>query len=475
MGLNLHILHTNDVHSELQSYARLARGMRHLRDEINQSPDPVLTFDLGDHIDLSNSLSEATSGRINADILKAMEYDGWVFGNNETVTVDQVVWPELIKRSGATLYCSNLHFSTSVPNLASGRLLSYPGVTIGVFGVTVFYENLLNSLEVPASDPLPIIWQVARELKSRGAHTVILLSHLGLHIDEQLAESGLPVDLIIGSHTHQFLESPLKCGRTWIVQAGKLAKAFGHTTLHFESHQLVNVTSRLVYTTPHTSPDAAVLQAMNSHSEQASAWLFDPVATLAAPLMHSLFGESHAVNVLCDQVRRECDVEIAILNGGVIGAGFRAGVVRRKDLSAACGTPMRPVIMNLMGEALWVLLDQALDMRVIAKQGFGFGFRSHYVGRLHVSGATLYTVMQEGDDGELIEKVSHIMMNGVPLEPDRIYRVAVSEFVALSSTYPATKGAAYQYFRQTLRAMYGRALADPEKVRLGAQRRYIQH
>lgn len=58
--MELTIYHTNDIHSHLHDYERIAAYMAQHRPELNH---PSLYIDIGDHVDLSAPVTEATHGQ----------------------------------------------------------------------------------------------------------------------------------------------------------------------------------------------------------------------------------------------------------------------------------------------------------------------------------------------------------------------------------------------------------------------------
>lgn len=472
--MELHILHTNDVHSELDRYARLAAGLNRTRLELQAQGAAVLCFDLGDHLDMSSALTHATGGRVNADLIHALSYDGWLFGNNETLTLEPELWTEVIDRAAVPFYCSNIELPGPSPWLRrEGSLLSVGGLCVGVCGVTVRFAKPLSATGGVLADPLPAAVGTAAALRRQGADIVLLLSHLGLHVDQELALAGIEADVIIGAHTHQFLEEPERVARTWICQAGKHALAFGHTVVRMaDDGRVADVDTRLVYTDESAAADPVAAAVIRTYAQGAGDWLAEPVAALPAPLPHSVFGESVLVNLLCDRMRADLDADIAMVNGGVVTAALRDGVVRRRDLLAVCSTPMRAVVMNASGERIRQFLEDSLDGELIGAQGIGFGFRGHFIGRVHVSGVTVHT-RRETKNEAARERVERIEVDGCPLEPGRSYRIAVCEYIALShSRFPALRGQEFHYRRPTLRSLLAAALADDEARQRAVLPRY---
>ncbi len=471
--MELHIFHTNDVHSELDRFVVLAQELSDARQRVAAAGGSALCFDLGDHIDCSDPVTNGTSGMVNAELLRELGYDGWVLGNNETLTLDRAHWKAVVDTAGIPLYCSNLPVpETAARQRAEGDILERGGVRLGVFGVTVPFDKPFRALGLPVVDPFATVRETVGLLRRRGADVVILLSHLGLQADKEIAAAGMSVDVIIGAHSHHFLESAVLAGDTWICQAGKHARAFGRTVVRVEGGRVTGVDSTLVHTPADGRQHDGARAVLLRNSREARRELATPVTVLDRPLHHSLHGESDLANLLCDAVRDELDADIAVVNGGVIHAALREGTVRRGDLLAVCATPMRAVTLRMTGRAVRQLLDDGLDPSVIESEGFGYGFRAHYIGRLHVSGAFIETAPDVAADGRTRETVRGIYAGAEPLVAEHSYSVAVCEYIALSSRFPAVSPMDIVYHAPTLRAMLTRAIADPDRVRRAAQARY---
>lgn len=458
----LHLLHTNDVHSELQAYCRLATSMRQRRQQLQAQGAAVLCFDIGDHVDIAHPISAASGGQVNVEMMQALGYDGWVWGNNESLMLTSDQLKALGARpDGPPVLCAN------VEGAASHRLFDIDGITVGVFGITVYYPKLHDCLGVSMTDPVAAAWRQAQSMRALGADVVIMLSHLGLAADEALAEQGLPVDVILGGHSHHFLAQAQKRGRTWICQAGKYAQAFGHTVLHLTKGPSANVADvwcELVYSTPADSVDRAVVAAYEKGANAARAWLDEQVCDVSEPIAHSLLGESTLVNILCDELRLQTQSDLALVNGGVIAGCLRSGQVTRQTLLTNCPTPMRAVITELSGREIIHLLAEARRTDLAARQGFGYGFRGYLIGLLHVSGGIVYTDTSQG--------VEAVVVAGEPLQLAQIYRVAICEFVALSHVRTLFGELSYAYYPVMLRDVYASGLAKKQAVAAGKVARY---
>ena len=87
-------------------------------------------------------------------------------------------------------------------------------------------------------DPIETANRLAKKLKKRGCDMVICLTHLGVKKDVQLAEKSQNIDLIIGGHSHTFMEEPmieqnLDGKDVVIIQTGAQGVYAGRIDIHF--------------------------------------------------------------------------------------------------------------------------------------------------------------------------------------------------------------------------------------------------
>jgi len=100
------------------------------------------------------------------------------------------------------------------------KIFNKNGIKIGVFGLGVALEGLVdkkNSKETVYNDPVSVSQDLTRILKQeQKCDLVICLSHIGYKYKDEpnkicdvtLAGLTKDIDLIIGGHTHTFLDKP---------------------------------------------------------------------------------------------------------------------------------------------------------------------------------------------------------------------------------------------------------------------------
>ena len=100
---------------------------------------------------------------------------------------------------------------------------------------------------ISATAPYPIYgllgWQILNPIEQiqmlvekihQQTDLIVVLSHLGYKSDIELAEEIEGIDVIIGAHTHDLLETGVKVNETFIIQAGKFGQYLGQTTIEYD-------------------------------------------------------------------------------------------------------------------------------------------------------------------------------------------------------------------------------------------------
>ena len=225
----LTILHTNDVHSRIEpfpmdgsKYAGLGGVARRsaLIQKIRGEEKNVLLVDSGDMFQ-GTPYFNLFGGKLELELMSKLGYEAGTFGNHE---FDNGI-------SGLVKYLDKANFPFLTANyefkgtLLEGKTQDYTiinknGLRIGITGVGVDIEGLvdpMNYVGMKYLDPIPVVNRIAKMLKEdKKCDLVICLSHLGYDYKEDpkkasdlnLAAGTRNVDLILGGHTHTFLDKP---------------------------------------------------------------------------------------------------------------------------------------------------------------------------------------------------------------------------------------------------------------------------
>jgi len=222
----LTILHTNDTHSTIEPFpANHSKfpGMGgvvnryNLIQKIRSEEENVLLLDAGD-IFQGTPYFNMFGGVLEMKAMSKMGYDAATMGNHD---FDGGMDGFLKAKEFAEFpfLCSNYDFSATIlkNQTQDSCIKEIDGLKVGIFGIGVELKGLVPDDkfgETVYLDPISTANRVALELKKNGCDLIICLSHLGYQYesdkisDLKLAAATKNIHLIIGGHTHTFLEKP---------------------------------------------------------------------------------------------------------------------------------------------------------------------------------------------------------------------------------------------------------------------------
>lgn len=218
----LHILHTSDLHGQVEAMPYLATVAREKRAAL----PGALLLDAGGWAH-GGAISDAFQGRPMIEIMNELAYTAAGVGEGD------LHWgPEALSARAA-----EARFPILAANLlgADGRMLPrlQPYVVIdGIALIGICSEGCARPGLTLVSDPRSALRSAMRDA---GADVVIVLSHLGLEGDRRLAQ--LPgIHAIVGVAPAQ----PERVGETVIAGAGPDARNIGVLTLHLSDKVPLN-------------------------------------------------------------------------------------------------------------------------------------------------------------------------------------------------------------------------------------------
>jgi 5'-nucleotidase len=226
---HLTVLHTNDVHSYIDPFPAthpknpnmggVARRAA-LIESIRQENSNVLLLDAGD-IFQGTPYFNYYGGELELKLMSMMKYDLATLGNHD---FDNGIdgFHSQMHNANFDFVSANYNFSNTVLNglVKPYKIIIKDGIKIGVFGLGVELAGLVdkkNYKETVYLNPVEIAQDMARILKEeQKCDLIICLSHIGYDYktepnkicDLKLAAQTKDIDLIIGGHTHTFLDKP---------------------------------------------------------------------------------------------------------------------------------------------------------------------------------------------------------------------------------------------------------------------------
>ena len=189
-------------------------------------------------------------GEIELKAMSAMQYDAATIGNHDFDAGIDGLYKQL-PHTNFPFLIANYDFSDTVMNGKTKpfKVFRKGSLKIGVSGVGIELNGLVPKdlyKETRYLDPIKMVNKVALRLKEEeGCDLVIILSHLGYQYkgstmsDHLLAKHTSNVDIIIGGHTHTFLDRPTvlknKEGKAILInQVGWAGIMLGRLEVYFE-------------------------------------------------------------------------------------------------------------------------------------------------------------------------------------------------------------------------------------------------
>lgn len=222
------ILHTNDWHSRIEPFERdggqlSGQGGAAARvlmiESIRKESEHVLLLDAGD-IFQGTPYFNYFGGEPEYKLMTLMGYDAVTLGNHDFDNgIDGIM--KQLPHAGFSMLNANYDFTgTPLKDIVKPYQIFRKGpVRIGVFGIGIELKGLVpNALygSIKYLDPIQHAQEMAMHLRTaEHCHLVICLSHLGYKYAHQkvsdisLAAATEGIDLIIGGHTHTFLDEPV--------------------------------------------------------------------------------------------------------------------------------------------------------------------------------------------------------------------------------------------------------------------------
>lgn len=254
------ILHTNDVHSHIDPFGPddgrnankggVARRAT-LVEAIRQDNPNTLLLDAGD-IFQGTPYFNYYGGELEFKLMSMLKYDVATIGNHDFDNGIEGLYAQ-IPHAKFDFVSANYDFSNTImdTHVKPYKIFIKDGIKIGIFGLGIKLEGLVDKnmyKETVYHDPIEIAQDMSRILKEeQNCDLVICLSHIGYYYknapekvsDITLAKATKDIDLIIGGHTHTFLDKPTieknSMGKNVLVnQVGCYGLYLGKIDFYFE-------------------------------------------------------------------------------------------------------------------------------------------------------------------------------------------------------------------------------------------------
>lgn len=361
----LSILHINDVHSRIEpinrfdstcrpgdnaagkcfgGMARVKSAIDLRRGALRAAGRNVLTLDAGDQF--QGSLFYATyKGAVAVELMNRIGFDAMAVGNHE-FDDGPLKLAEFADRAEFPLLFANTNLADEP--LLTGKIKShivkeFDGEKVAIIGVLAEDTDETSSPgdTIPFIRSESILKKLVRQLEADGIDKIILLSHVGLPRDKEIASSVDGIDVIVGGHSHTLLDTyPLEVAApngkpVYIVQAYAYSKYLGELTVSFDDAGDVTSAEGRVWELNSVVPeDASFVAYIKEKSAPIEQLKSKVIGLTPAPIRGDRnacrAGECEMGNLVADAMLervRAQGVSIAIQNAGALRASIDAGEI----------------------------------------------------------------------------------------------------------------------------------------------------
>jgi len=436
--VDIHLLHLNDMHGNIEPQAEkgitsespvgglayMASTVKQLRAEY---PDSLL-LNAGDMTQGSFE-SEISQGKPIMDVINYLGFDAVELGNHD-FAMGRSALQAMIGHITAPILGANIQSiatSKTIDGVQPSLIKEVSGVKVGIIGVDTpkvpEYVKPEELVGMKFSKPESVVKEQIELLKRNGADIIVVLSHLGLPEDRELAKNVEGIDVIIGGHTHTALPEGEKVNGTIIAQAGCNNQYVGDLTLSIDTdtkkikthkNRLVTVMANKI------KPDNNIEKMLEPYLKESARIGSEVVGKADGDFIYSYQKITPLGQHIADAARKAAGTQLSLVSGKMLRSGLKSGDITTKQLFNSYPNNEDLVSLKIQGKYIKEELEKrfATDSRaVIIPSGFSFN------------------VDNSRPDGN---RITSITVDGKPMDMEAEYDVAVTDNQA---RYPAFKTA----------------------------------
>ncbi len=408
------ILHTNDIHGQIDNFAKLAA----LKNDLQKEYDDVLLVSAGDLFSGNPFVDYyKDKGYPIIDLMNKSGYDLSEIGNHE-FDYGQEILKKRIDQAEFPFICANM--------FVENNILEQPesDYTFTIDGIKIFFAGLLETSNegLPSTHPNKVkgisfkhAFEVLNDLekKSEDNNVNIALSHLGVESDITLTTKTQLFDIIIGGHSHSLLKNAIDTNNVMIVQAGDELNQVGKLILKFDAGNLINTTYEIVDLNSFPDENPEIAEIIKSYYQTPG--LGDTIATALSDIK----GNNELGALFTDAQIEMSDLDFCFQNTG----GIRISKIEKGGITQATVYSLDP-----FGNSLIKMELKPKEIENLIKSSFD---RSPKINLL-IGGGTYTIKTDENNNWISLELLDN---KGKELYADSTYTVGLNSYISTSYTF----------------------------------------
>lgn len=424
------LLHSNDMHGDFfaeKQHDKMVGGLSLLSGYINsvrtKSPNTVFVVS-GDMLQ-GSILDTEYRGISTIDLMNLLKPDVVTLGNHEMdYGLSHLLFLErcakfpvinanlMIKPTGTRLFKSH-----HIMELNGIRILFIGIITEDILHLTP--SDPILSTFVNVQEAALEVEKICNNYHSIDIDLTVLLTHVGYENDIELAKllsPDLGVDIIIGGHSHTFLDKPTKVNNILIAQAGVGTDFIGRFDLviNMDTNSIHEYEWNLVPITDETcQQDKLLKHLLLNYTEQIENKYDKILCRMKSSLKHpNRYEETQAGNMFADILKSSTGVDLFILGSGSLRKENLPEIVTLKELKEFYPYDDKIYALKITGSDLKEMITGFWDLyyRQLTHEFYQYseGFQ----------------VVFDFSTGDVLD----IFLNGNPIVADKVYTIGLQNF-----------------------------------------------
>ena len=379
----LTILHSNDMHGDFLAEnvdSKLIGGVSMLSGYVNKvrKEEENAIYCIAGDMFRGSVIDSEFRGISTIEIMNMLAPDVVTIGNHETdYGIAHLLFIE--KCAKFPIINANLHITTNNARLFKAHhIMEIDGMKILFIGILT--ESVLSQTQnealfgsfVDVHEAAIEVGRICNAYNALDIDCTVLLTHIGYEEDKKLAaqlDPALGVDIIIGGHSHTFIEQPECVNGILIAQAGTGTDQIGRFDLEIDT-DLNSVHSFRWTSVPITDencPKDLALEAVLNHYKTATEKKYSRMITrLKRRLTHpSRYQETELGNLFADILQESLRLDVMLLGSGSIRSTELGPIVLLSDLTECfpyddavhmlkiTGAQLKRMILHMLRDEMW--------------------------------------------------------------------------------------------------------------------------
>ena len=346
----LTIIHSNDLHGDFfpqEKDGATTGGINYLAGyvkKVRREEDNVLYVNAGDMF-RGSVIDAEYRGLSTIDLMNSLSPDVTTIGNHE---VDYGLAHLLFLEKCARFPIINANLLVTINN---ARLFQ-PYLQVEVGGMKILFIGILTEEVLALTKSEKVIGTfidveaAAKEIgiicdnyRTRHTDMVVLLTHIGIEADRELANLLDPdwgVNLIIGGHSHTLMEEPEIVNGVPIVQAGSGSGHIGRFDIEYDAirNRIFDYKWECIPITPETAESDPVMEhLLDRYQGEMNEKFHCIITTLARELTHPARNqETELGNMYADLLQEDSSFDIMMMGSGAIRKQALGPIVEYQDM-----------------------------------------------------------------------------------------------------------------------------------------------